>query len=40
MLDNARYIVRGIDSLPLLPPWLALLLFVGGLAAAWRAEGR
>ena len=40
MLDHARYIVRGIDSLPLLPPWLALLLFVGGLAAAWRAEGR
>ena len=40
MLDHARYIVRGIDSLPLLPPLLALLLFVGGLAAAWRAEGR
>jgi hypothetical protein len=40
MLDHARYIVRGIDSLALLPSWLALLLFVGGLAAAWRAEGR
>jgi hypothetical protein len=40
MLEHGRYIVRGIDSLALLPPWLALLLFVGGLAAAWRAEGR
>jgi hypothetical protein len=40
VLDHGRYLVRGIDSLALLPPWLALLLFVGGLAAAWRAEGR
>ncbi len=40
MLDHGRYVVRGIDSLALLPPWLALLLFVGGLAAAWRSEGR
>lgn len=40
MVDHARYIVRGIDSLALLPSWLALLLFVGGLTAAWRAEGR
>lgn len=40
LVDHERHIVRGIDTLPLLPPWLALLLFVGGLAAAWRAEGR
>ncbi len=40
MLDHGRYLVRGIDTLALLPPWLALLLFVGGLAAAWRSEGR
>jgi hypothetical protein len=40
VLDHGRYLVRGIDTLALLPPWLALLLFVGGLAAAWRAEGR
>ena len=40
VVDHGRYIVRGIDTLALLPPWLALLMFVGGLAAAWRAEGR
>ncbi len=40
VVDHGRYLVRGIDTLALLPPWLALLLFVGGLAAAWRAEGR
>ncbi len=40
VLDHGRYLVRGIDTLALMPPWLALLLFVGGLAAAWRAEGR
>ncbi|MBC6440907.1 MAG: hypothetical protein GDA49_10985 [Rhodospirillales bacterium] len=40
VVDHSRYLVRGIDTLALLPPWLALLLFVGGLAAAWRAEGR
>jgi len=40
VIDHGRYIVRGIDSLALMPPWLALLLFVGGLAAAWRSEGR
>jgi hypothetical protein len=40
VLDHGRYLVRGIDTLALLPPWLALLLFVGGLAAAWRSEGR
>lgn len=40
VLDHGRYLVRGIDTLALMPPWLALMLFVGGLAAAWRAEGR
>jgi hypothetical protein len=40
MLDHQRFIVRGIDSTPLLPTWLALLLIVGGMAMAWRAEGR
>ena len=40
MLDHGRYVVRGIDNTPLLPAWLALILIVGGLAMAWRAEGR
>ena len=40
LLDHNRYIVRGIDVLALVPPWLLLMLFVACLAAAWRAEGR
>ena len=40
LLDHDRYIVRSIDVLALVPPWLLLMLFVAGLAAAWRAEGR
>ena len=40
LLDHGRYIVRGIDVQALVPPWLLLMLFVTGLAAAWRAEGR
>ena len=40
VLDHGRFVVRGIDNTPLLPAWLALLLIVGGLAMAWRAEGR
>ncbi len=40
LLDRDRSVVLGIDVLSLVPPWLLLVLFVGGLAAAWRAEGR
>ncbi|MBN34512.1 MAG: hypothetical protein CMM46_06990 [Rhodospirillaceae bacterium] len=40
VIDHGRYLVRGIDTLALMPAWLALVLFVGGLAAAWRSEGR
>ena len=40
VLDRRRHAVRGIERTPLLPPWLALLLLPGALAAAWRAEGR
>ena len=40
MLDHGRFVVRGIDNTPLMPAWLALLLIVGGMAMAWRAEGR
>jgi hypothetical protein len=40
MLDHGRFVVRGIENTPLLPAWLALVLIVGGMAMAWRAEGR
>jgi hypothetical protein len=33
-------VVTGIADLPLMPPWAALLLIVGGLVWAWRREGR
>ena len=39
-VDHGRYRVRGIDTRALLPAWLALALLLGGLALAWRAEGR
>jgi hypothetical protein len=32
--------VTGISALPLLPPWLALLLVLGVAVVAWRQEGR
>lgn len=38
--DNARYRVLAQRQIPLLPPWLLLLLGGGALALAWRAEGR
>jgi hypothetical protein len=37
---NGDHTVTGISALPLLPPWLALLLLLGTLVAAWRREGR
>ncbi len=40
LVDHNRHVVRGIDLLGLMPAWLVLLAFIGGLAAAWRAEGR
>ncbi len=33
------YLVTGIASLPLLPPWLALPLILGLAVVAWRREG-
>jgi hypothetical protein len=33
------YLVTGIDTLPLLPPWLALPLILGLAVVAWRREG-
>ncbi|WP_376095519.1 hypothetical protein ACE7GA_03195 [Roseomonas sp. CCTCC AB2023176] len=32
--------VTGISALPLLPPWLALVLVLGVAIVAWRQEGR
>jgi hypothetical protein len=32
--------VTGIAALPLLPPWLALLLLLGTAVLAWRREAR
>ncbi len=37
---NTGYVVTGIDQVALMPPWLVLLLALGGLMLAWRAEGR
>ena len=37
---NERYLVTGIDRVPLLPPLLALVLIMGSFALAWRREGR
>jgi len=37
---NRDHIVTGIADLPLMPPWAALVLIVGGLVWAWRREGR
>ena len=36
---NGDYIVTGIRRGPLMPEWLVLLLGLGGLMLAWRAEG-
>ncbi len=37
---NHDYVVGGIRQAPLMPTWLVLLLALGGLLLAWRAEGR
>jgi hypothetical protein len=36
---NHDHVVTGLDSQPLLPPWLALPLLLGLALAAWRREG-
>jgi len=38
--DNAAYSVTSIESAPLLPDWLALLIIFGGLVYVWRRESR
>ncbi len=37
---NGDYVVTGVREVPLLPGFLALLLALGALIAAWRREGR
>jgi len=37
---NGAYRVTSVEQIPLLPPWLALVLLVGTLLLAWRLEGR
>ena len=36
---NHDHVVTGLDSVPLLPPWLALPLLLGLVVLAWRREG-
>ncbi|HEX3810683.1 MAG TPA: hypothetical protein VHW02_13395 [Rhizomicrobium sp.] len=38
--QNGTYRVTSVDQQTLLPPWLALVLLLGTLLAAWRFEGR
>ena len=38
--SRGQYRVTGFQEYPLAPPWLMLLLVIGGLLWAWRREGR
>ncbi|MFQ5533938.1 MAG: hypothetical protein ACE5EM_03840 [Sphingomonadales bacterium] len=38
--NQGRYRVTGFTEHPLAPPWLLLILILGGLLWAWRREGR
>ena len=40
LVRREDHTVTGISALPLLPPWLALLLVLGVAVVAWRREGR
>jgi hypothetical protein len=40
LVRNDDYDLRGIETVPLMPPWLVLLLTVGGMMLAWRREGQ
>jgi len=37
---NADHSVISVSAMPLLPPWLALILLLGTVVLAWRQEGR
>jgi len=36
---NGQYRVTGVEQTALMPPWLVLVLMLGGLLLAWRREG-
>jgi hypothetical protein len=40
LTENGATRVASVEQMPLLPPWLALLLLMGTLMLAWREEGR
>ncbi|WP_338661412.1 glutamine amidotransferase [Pararoseomonas sp. SCSIO 73927] len=40
LVRREDHTITGISALPLLPPWLALLLVLGVAVVAWRREGR
>ena len=40
LIANQDYVVTGIRQTPLMAEWLVLLLTLGGLMLAWRAEGK
>ena len=40
LFANQDYLVTGIRQAPLMAEWLVLLLALGGLMLAWRAEGK
>ena len=37
---NEDYVVTGVAQAPLMPPWVALVIAIGFVLAAWRREGR
>ncbi len=39
LLANKHYLVSGLRQVTLMPAWLLLILLLGGLMLAWRAEG-
>ena len=39
-VEQRRHLVTGLDQTPMMPPWLLLLVALGGLMLGWRAEGR
>ncbi len=40
LFDHQRFTVTGLRQIALIPGWVLLLLALGGLLLAWRAEGR
>lgn len=37
---NRDHVVTGVSDLPLMPPWVALVLILGAAVVAWRREGQ